>query len=40
MDMQFYWLRDQEAKGQFKIYWQPGGTNLADYFTEQNNLEN
>jgi hypothetical protein len=32
MDMRFHWLRDREAQGQFKIYWQPGGTNLADYF--------
>ena len=34
IDMRFNWLRDQEAQGQFKIYWQPGGTNLADYFTK------
>jgi hypothetical protein len=34
MDMQFHWLHDQEAQGQFKIYWRPGGTNLADYFTK------
>ncbi len=32
MDMRFHWLCNQEAQGQFKIYWQPGGTNLADYF--------
>jgi hypothetical protein len=34
MDMHFHWLHDQEAQGQFKIYWHPGGTNLADYFTK------
>ncbi len=34
MDMQFHWLRDREAQGQFKIYWRPGKTNLADYFTK------
>jgi hypothetical protein len=34
MDMQFHWLCDRKAQGQFKIYWQPGGTNLADYFTK------
>ncbi len=34
MDMHFNWLRDQEAQSQFKIYWQPGRTNLADYFTK------
>ena len=32
--MRFHWLRDREAQGQFKIYWRPGGTNLADYFTK------
>jgi hypothetical protein len=32
MDMRFHWLRDREAQGQFKIYWRPGKTNLADYF--------
>jgi hypothetical protein len=34
MDMRFHWLRDREAQGQFKIYWRPEGTNLADYFTK------
>ncbi len=34
MDMHFHWLCDQEAQEQFKIYWQPEGTNLADYFTK------
>ena len=34
MDMRFHWLRDREAQGQFNIYWRPGGTNLADYFTK------
>jgi hypothetical protein len=34
MDMQFHWLRDREAQGQFRIYWRPGKTNLADYFTK------
>ena len=33
MDMRFHWLRDREARGQFRIYWQPGKTNLVDYFT-------
>jgi hypothetical protein len=32
MAMRFHWLHDCKAKGQFKIYWQPGNTNLADYF--------
>jgi hypothetical protein len=34
MDMHFHWLCGQEAQGQFKIYWQPEWTNLADYFTK------
>ncbi len=34
MDMRFHWLHNQEAQGQFKIYWQPGWKNLADYFTK------
>ena len=34
MDMHFHWLRDREAQGQFNIYWRPGKTNLADYFTK------
>ena len=34
MDMHFEWLLDREQQGQFKIYWKPGKTNLADYFTK------
>jgi hypothetical protein len=34
MDMRFHWLRDREAQGQLKIYWRPGNTNHADYFTK------
>ena len=34
MDMHYHWLRDREAQDQFNIYWRPGGTNLADYFTK------
>jgi hypothetical protein len=34
MDMRSHWLRDRKAQGQFLIYWQPGKTNLADYFTK------
>jgi hypothetical protein len=34
MGMHYHWLRNQEAQGQFNIYWQPSGTNLADYFTK------
>ena len=31
MDMRYYWLRCRDAQGQFKYYWKPGPTNLADY---------
>ena len=34
MDMRFHWLRDRENRNQFKIYWRPGKTNLADYWTK------
>ena len=34
MDMRFHWLRDREAKTQFRFYWQPGKLNLADYWTK------
>jgi hypothetical protein len=32
MDMHFHWLHDREAQGQFRIYWQLGKLNIADYF--------
>jgi hypothetical protein len=35
MDMRFHWLWDREAQEQFRIYWQPRKTNLADYFTKR-----
>jgi hypothetical protein len=34
MDMRFYWLRDRIRQGHFHIYWRPGTSNLADYFTK------
>ncbi len=34
MDMRFNWLSNQEAQGQFRIYWHPGKSNLVDYFTK------
>eukprot|EP00956_Cyclotella_meneghiniana_P024798 scaffold50421_cov81-Cyclotella_meneghiniana.AAC.3 len=34
MDMRFHWLRDRENRNQFKIFWRPGKTNLADYWTK------
>ena len=34
IDMQFHWLRDQECQQQFRVYWQPGKMNYADYWTK------
>ena len=40
MDMRFYWLKDRESVEQFKYYWRPGKSNLADYWTKQQILSN
>ena len=32
--MRFEWLKDRQAKEQFRFYWRAGNTNLADYFTK------
>jgi len=34
IDMRFYWLRDRDQQGQFHIFWRPGATNRADYFSK------
>jgi len=34
MDMRFYWLKDREARDQFKIYWRRGKLNRGDYVTK------
>ena len=34
-DMRFHWLRDREYQKQFRIYWRPGKSNYADYWTKQ-----
>jgi hypothetical protein len=34
MDMIFYWIKDRIEQGQYGVYWEPGGDNLADYFTK------
>jgi hypothetical protein len=34
MDMRIQWLLCREAQSQFRFYWRPGKTNLADYFTK------
>ena len=34
IDMRFHWVRDRVDQQQFKVYWRPGKTNLADYVTK------
>jgi len=34
IDMRFYWIRDRTHQGQFYIFWRPGNTNRADYFSK------
>ena len=35
MDMRFHWLRDRAInQKQFRFFWRPGTTNLADYWTK------
>ena len=34
MDMRFYWVKCRITQGQFKLLWQSGRENLADYFTK------
>ena len=34
MDMRFHWLKDRECQEQFRIYWRPGKSNYADYWTK------
>ena len=34
MDMRFYWLCNWESQGKFRIFWPPGRTNRADYWSK------
>jgi hypothetical protein len=34
IDMRYHFVRDQVAQGKFRVYWQAGATNLADFFTK------
>jgi hypothetical protein len=34
MDMRFYCVQDRSKQGHFHIFWKPGTTNLANYFTK------
>ena len=33
-DMHLHWLRDKENKNHFKVFWDKGSNNGADYFTK------
>ena len=33
-DMRFFWIRCKESRKMFRVYWRPGRTNLANYFTK------
>jgi hypothetical protein len=39
MDMRFHWLRDRECQEQFCIYWCPGHSNYADYWTKHHSAK-
>ena len=34
VDMRFHWVRDRIGQKQFQVYWRPGSTNKADYFSK------
>lgn len=33
-DMRFHWIRDRVKQKHFEVTWEPGSTNLADFFTK------
>jgi len=39
MDMRFHWLRDCKCQEQFCIYWRPGHSNYADYWTKHHSAK-
>ena len=34
IDMRFYWVQDRIEQDQFHVFWAPGPTNVADYYTK------
>jgi hypothetical protein len=34
MEIRFYWIQDGVDQKQFHVFWRPGPTNRADYFTK------
>jgi hypothetical protein len=39
MDMRIYWVKDRVEQKQFNVGWDPGDTNLGDYFTKHHSPE-
>jgi hypothetical protein len=39
IDMRFYWVRDRVDQKQFRIFWAPGATNIADYYTKHHSAK-
>ena len=39
VDMRFHWIRDRVRQGHFTVNWQPGATNLADFFTKAHSVD-
>ena len=33
-EMRYHWLKDRISQKQFNLYWAPGKTNTADYFSK------
>ena len=34
IDVRFYWIRDRVSQGQFRVYWDSGKNNIADFYTK------
>ena len=34
MNMWFYWVQYQTRQGHYNVFWKPGATKLAEYFTK------
>ena len=39
IDMRYHWIRDQVNLGNYTVSWEPGATNLADFFTKAHPVE-
>jgi hypothetical protein len=39
IDMRFYWILDRCEQNQYKVIWQPGSSNYANYFTKHHATE-